>query len=58
MGQAFAMALAADDSAKKMGEYLYEKPWAEIDDLQRRELLWSAMANLGFAVVKLAKGAK
>lgn len=57
MGQAFAMALSAEAQAKKMAEFIYEKPWDEIDELRRREMLWQAMGNLGFAVLNAAKKA-
>jgi len=47
---AWSMASEADARAKKMGEFLYEKPWSQIDEMKRRELLYGAMANLGFAI--------
>lgn len=50
MMAAWSMASEADEGARKMGEFLYEKPWSQIDELKRRELLYNAMANLGFAI--------
>lgn len=55
MMSAWAMATTADEDARKMGEFIYEKPWAEIDELKRRELLYCAMANLGFALRQMTK---
>ena len=54
MMAAFSLALEAEAQARKMGEFLYEKPWDSIDELKRRELLWSSMANLGFAICRMA----
>lgn len=57
MMAAFSLAMEADAQAREMGEFLYEKPWDSIDELKRRELLWSAMANLGFAIYRMATAA-
>lgn len=57
MMAAFSLALQAEARAREMGEFLYEKPWDSIDELKRRELLWSSMANLGFAIYRMATDA-
>jgi len=56
MMAAWSMASEADERARRMGEFLYEKPWNQIDELKRRELLYSAMANLGFAIHSMTIG--